>query len=163
MVIVGWIGLGVVVLAIAIIVGIRFYLNRNSKPTYITKHGCKVWCQGAKHMKSKRADVERECDKFLEAASLKFKRQDILDALKELTITFKDKPFPPEGPVATDAELLSGVFIHREKRVVVYTSKDNSLEKSALAHEMIHFMMYQVDGIIDYNNSMKEYWGLIGE
>jgi len=72
---VGWIGLGVVILAIAIIVGVRFYLNRNSKPTYTTKHGCKVWCQEAKHMKKKKADVEKECDKFLEAASLKFKRQ----------------------------------------------------------------------------------------
>ena len=161
--IVGIIGTIVVVLGI-VTWGIVYYiLKKRSQPTYTTKHGCKIYCQECDYMKEKKVNVEKEIDRFMEMVDVRFELTDMTAALKNLSISFKNEPFPPEGWVATNAKLLSGVHIPGEKRVVVYVPKDKDLNHTALCHEMLHYVMLEIEGISDPAHQMREYWKLIGE
>lgn len=160
---VGIIGTIVVILIMGIIAGIWIYLRKKSKFTYKLRWGSRVWCQECEHMEKRKLDVEDEINRFMRLVSSRFEKQRMIEELEDLQIGFKKKPFSPEGWAITNAKLLQGVYISDRNLVIVYVGRGKMLRETALAHELLHWIMYKVDGILDHSHSMREFWKMIGE
>lgn len=153
----GMIGASIIVWGI-----VYYFLKINSKPTYITKQGCRVFCE-AKHMKTRKQDVEDEIDRFVSLVNSRFERGRQIEELRRMIIIFKNGPFKPETNVATTSKRVSGVYQVKKRTIVVAAKEFQNLQETAMAHEMLHYMMDVVDHLVDLNHKLSNYWKLIGE
>lgn len=156
-----WIITGIIVALIAVWGIVYYILKKNSKPTFTSAHGIKVFCE-AKHMKTRRQDVEEETERIIKILCCKFERGRMIEELRRLTLIFKKKPFKPQNIVNSkeQPEKLNGVYNPKDKLVAVCVKEFGDLSKTAMAHEFIHFF---IDVILHKSGHINEYFNLIGE